>query len=115
MTPGQRALSFAHESGVLRGASSSNRRGDRVEHRVRRRLDRAWREHEHEVDPERRPVDLAEIGDLCREAATGNIHRDLVADRQAESARRIGAERDERRAVVVGGPPGAGHQCRILW
>ena len=72
------------------------------------------REDHHEVDRQRLPLDLAEIGDLRGDGPSKNGDRHRVADRQAEFSGFLGGEGHQRFAGIVLGPPFARRQRRAF-
>ena len=98
------------------GVSCRSKRGgrrlragrDRGHQRVGRRLQRARREDDREIEAHAAPVDLAQRCDprLDRPAEHGDGQR--VADLQAECRGGIQVDADQRRAAIVCRPPIAG-------
>ena len=73
-----------------------------------------WRKHHDEIDRQRFPLDLAEIGDPGRDVAAEHIDGDGIADLQAEFAGFLRREGDERLAGIVRRPPGPLRQRRVF-
>ena len=107
------AETFGKRSVTARTSASSSAGGsvDGGEVGLRRRFERARREHDREIDAEPRPIDLAQIGDARGDLAAEQVDGQRVADLEPHAARQLGVERDQRRAVVVGRPPFAGDEC----
>ncbi len=87
---------------------------------MRRLVERARREHEHEIDRQSLPFDAPQRADLRVDVAAEHVDRDAVAQPKAEGARQLGIEGNELRAAIVGRPPLAcddartlGRRCRI--
>ena len=93
------------EGGVAQDRSASRRRaravreGDRGEMRMRRAGEGVGREHHDEVDAERAPFDLAQVGDRRGDVAAEHVDGDLVADLEAEPLGDPAVEGDERLAA----------------
>ena len=84
---------------------------DRGGERVRRRLEHARAEQEDEVEARLAPVDLgAQVGDLGLDHPAQHVEAEAVADPDAVGGRDLVLDRDQRRAGIVLGPPGAGDQ-----
>ena len=47
---------------------------------MRRRLQRIWREHHHEIDRQALPFDFAQVVDLGFDIATQHVDRDDIAE-----------------------------------
>jgi hypothetical protein len=65
-------------------ARRRRRIGQRRQPRVRCTAERVGRKHHDEIDRQRLPLDLAEIGDPGRDVAAEDVDGDRVADLQAE-------------------------------
>ena len=80
--------------------------------RVRRVLQQAGARHHGEVQRQALPGDVAQAGDLQVDVAPEHVDPDDVADADAPAARKVGVERHQRWAVVVGWPPVPGDDAR---
>ena len=80
--------------------------------RLRRPLQDSGGEYHDEVDIEGRPVDPAQARHLGRELAPQHVDGEGVAEAEAEVARHLFRQRDQRRPVMVRGPPFAGNDLR---
>ena len=79
--------------------------GQRRDMGMRRALEGAGREHQHEIDAEPLPVDGAHIADPGRDVAAEHVDDDLVAELELEPVGDLLLDRDQRRAVIVCAPP----------
>ena len=70
---------------------------------LRRGLERARTEHYHKIEAQRRPVDVAQIGDDARDLAAKDVEGERVAKAYPQSLGDVGAERDQGRAAIVRG------------
>ena len=87
---------------------------DGDEKMMRRAFERRRREHHEEVDAERAPVDAPEIGDLGGDVAAQHIDGDRVADLEAQAFRHFADEGNQRRPVIILGPPFAFDEFRAF-
>ncbi len=82
---------------------------------LRRLLERSRRKHHGKVDAEPLPVDRAQIGDRGGDFAAEQVYGQRVSDLQAHAAGQTLVKGHQRRALMVGWPPGAGSETRALW
>ena len=84
-----------------------NGRVRRREEFVRGLFQHAWRDDHEEVHAGVREVHAARVGDAERELAAQDVHAHAVADVEPHAFGQVRVERQERRALVVVGPPRA--------
>ncbi len=84
---------------------------DRRDMGVRSMRQQARACHHEEIDSQRLPRDVAEIGDFQVEVAAKHVDPDDVADADMPALGEVGVEGDLRWAIVVGRPPRAGDQA----
>ena len=82
---------------------------------VWRAPERGRREDHDEIDAEALPIDRAQVGDRSGDVAAENVHRDLIAELEAEPVRNAVLERDQRRTLIVRLPPSSFDQARTRW
>ena len=75
--------------------------------RIGRRIEHPGRQHIDEIDPQIAPVNAPQIGDLRLDLTAENIVGQAVADADPEPARRLLADRGDRRALIILCPPTA--------
>src|SRR5437879_5133526 len=72
---------------------------------VRRALEGVGRKHQHEINAEALPVDVAQIADPGRNVAAEHVDHDLVAYFELQAVGDLLFHRDQRRAAIVRAPP----------
>ena len=81
------------------------RHGDRGEIGVRRARHLLRRKNHDEIEPARRPINFAQIGDGRRERAPKNIDRYRIANADIQPGGNFGIKRNEWRTLIVWCPP----------
>ena len=81
---------------------------------MRRAAEGARGEHHDEVDAERAPLDLAQVGDPRSDRAAEHVDRDRAADLQPQGAGQFDIEGDERLARLLRVPPRAFDDARTV-